>query len=442
MGRHLHLDCFSGIAGDMALGALVELGADPARIEAELRKLPLAGWTLEFEKRDVGHAVFGTGLVVRVDGEEVGHLPGPTHGHDHAHDHGHDHAHDHDHDHAHDHDRAHDHDHAHDHAHAHRHYAEIAAMIDAAGFAPRVRDRAQAMFLRIAEAEAKIHATTIEAVAFHEVGAVDSIIDIVGAAIALEELQVDSVSSSPIPVGRGFTWSQHGRIPVPAPATVEILRGVPCYDGGLESELTTPTGATIVATLADFFTRFPEIIVQAVGLGAGKKRFADRPNMVRAVLGELSSGAAEVVVQVSANIDDQNAEELAWAADQLRGVDGVLDVWTAAIGMKKGRQGHTLSCLCRPSAEATVVEQMFRETSTLGVRISEQRRTVLARRVETVDTAYGPIRVKLGLSGERVVNMAVEADDCERAALEASAPLKLVRQAAAAAATARFGGRG
>ena len=220
---HLHLDLISGLAGDMMLGALVELGADAEEIVRQLRLLPLSEWRAEFVKRDVGHAIFGTGVVVV------------------------DLAHEHDH----------DHDHDHTHSHGHTHYSAIKSMIEQSSLTDSIKRRAIAIFEPIARAEARMHDTSIDDVAFHEVGAVDSIVDIVGCAIALDLLSVETLTATPVPLGRGFTHSQHGRIPVPAPATLAMLEGVPCVASGLTVELVTPTGAGILAGLVDDYLEMP-----------------------------------------------------------------------------------------------------------------------------------------------------------------------------------------
>jgi uncharacterized protein (TIGR00299 family) protein len=400
---HLHLDCFSGIAGDMMLGALIDLGAAPDAVEQQLRKLDLADWSIDFPRIDAGHAIVGTGVHV--------------------------------------HDNAHHHDHDDHHHHGHRHYVDIVALIDGAGLPPQVARRAQAVFARIAEAEAKVHGLSIDDVHFHEVGAVDSIVDIVGVAIALELLRVDTISASQVPLGSGFTESQHGRIPVPVPATLECLRGIPCYDSGLKVELVTPTGAGILAALATEFGPMPAMSPDRIGYGAGARKHADRPNVLRAILGRRGSIAgltSDPVWEIAANLDDQTPEEVAHAVDQLWAA-GVLDVWLTPLIMKKGRQGQCLSVLCRPDQKADVIRTILRETTTLGVRMATRERAILDRETVPIQTPYGEIRFKVGRGSDgEIWNLAPEADDCVRAAEASGVPLKMVRQVAIAEAVKRL----
>lgn len=308
--RIAYLDCFSGLSGDMLLAALVDAGADRGRIEQELRKLPLGPFRLEW-KTVVKKGVSALKLDV-VDEEQerarelkklpvlAGHHHGHgDHGHEHDHghhhhdhghhhhDHGHHHDHDHHHDHAHHHNHGHhhDHDHHHDHGHHHRRYKEIAEMIDAAELAPRVAARAQAVFEKIAVAEAKIHNVPVETVHFHEVGALDSIVDVVGIALALEELEIDQLYAGPVPTGNGYVRCDHGLYPVPAPATLEMLKGIPLRRTDIQKELTTPTGAGVAAALVREFGPLPAMTVEAIGYGAGTRDLPDQPNVLRVLIG-------------------------------------------------------------------------------------------------------------------------------------------------------------
>ncbi|USG66801.1 LarC family nickel insertion protein [Brevibacillus ruminantium] len=293
--RIAYLDCFSGISGDMLLAALVDAGASRENIERELRKLPLGDFRMEW-KKVVKKGVSALKLDV-VDEEleklksfktlpvlSIGHSH--HHDHDHSHDHGH-HHHDHDHSHDHGYHHHHDHDHSHDHSHHHRRYSEIAAMIDAADFSPRVTARAQAIFAKIAVAEAKIHDVPVETVHFHEVGALDSIVDVVGIALALEELQIDQVYSGPVPTGNGYVRCDHGLYPVPAPATMEMLKGIPLRSTEIQKELTTPTGAGVAAGIVQEFGPLPAMTVEAIGYGAGTRDLPDQPNVLRVLVGTL-----------------------------------------------------------------------------------------------------------------------------------------------------------
>ena len=409
MGKHLHLDCFSGIAGDMLLGALVELGADPRKIEEALRSIELGEWSIQFSREDAGHAMHGTSVRV-IDADHVQGQPSHS-----------------------------DHDHHHSHDHSHRHYADILKTLEAANLSQRALSMAKAIFDPIARAEAKVHNTTVDVVAFHEVGAVDSIVDIAGCAVALDLLDITSVSASPIPLGHGFTKSQHGRIPVPAPATLECLAGVPCYDSGLTVELVTPTGAGIIAGLVGQFTHFPTMVVERIGYGAGTRKHDDRPNLLRAILGQRNVALGEEEVwELSANIDDQTSEELAYAASVIREA-GALDCWITPITMKKGRQAVCLSVLCHAADRENLIRLVLRETTSLGVRIARRTRCVLTREFVQVETPYGPISIKLGRGEDGSVwNVAVEAADCERAATTHGVALKQVRAAATSAAAHLF----
>jgi pyridinium-3,5-bisthiocarboxylic acid mononucleotide nickel chelatase len=299
--RIAYLDCFSGISGDMLLAALVDAGADRGRIERELRKLPLGPFRLEW-KTVVKKGVSALKLDV-VDEEqerarELKKLPvlaarqhkHGDHASGHGHEHDHDHDHDHDHHHGHHHDHHHDHGHHHhgdDHSHAHHHrrYKKIAEMIEAAELAPRVAARAQAVFEKIAVAEAKIHNVPVETVHFHEVGALDSIVDVVGIALALEELEIDQLYAGPVPTGNGYVRCDHGLYPVPAPATMEMLKGIPLRRTDIQKELTTPTGAGVAAALVREFGPLPAMTVEAIGYGAGTRDLPDQPNILRVLIG-------------------------------------------------------------------------------------------------------------------------------------------------------------
>ena len=376
----------------MTLGALVELGASSTELESLLRDLPLADWSVEFAKTNGGHGIFGTGVRVSCDRDDD---------------------------------------------HHHTRYEDIVRLISDSGLNDRVKQSASSIFAVIAAAEAKVHNCDVKDVSFHEVGAIDSIVDIIGVSIALDLLDIDTVSATPVPLGHGFVKSQHGRIPVPAPATLECLAGVPCYDSGLDVELVTPTGAGILAGLVSSFTRFPAMTVERVGYGAGTRKHADRPNVLRAVLGQTAawlSVAEEQVWEIQANIDDQTPEEIAYVLSALRD-NRACDAWTAPISMKKGRAGHLLACLCHPHDLAELSRIILTETTTLGIRLSRKTRLVLDRELVSVKTGFGQIQVKVGRNADgQVWNVAVEADDCEAAARRHGVPLKQVRQDAMVAA--------
>ncbi|MGG3449054.1 LarC family nickel insertion protein [Domibacillus aminovorans] len=283
----LYFDCFSGMSGDMVIGALLDAGADPVKMEAELKKLQMEEeYTLSW-KKVVKNGITATKFDVKLTAE-ISHSHAHDHDHTHSHDHSHDHDHTHSHDHSHDHEHTHSHHHSHDqhHHHAHRSYKDIVEMIKVAGFNEEVTRMSLAIFKKIGEAEGHIHSMPLEKVHFHEVGAVDSIIDIIGAAILIDQMGITSIKSSPIPVGTGNIQIDHGVYPVPAPATLEMLKGVPIAKSDIRFELTTPTGAAIASVLADAFCSMPSMTIDAIGYGAGTKTFKDHPNVLRVVIGK------------------------------------------------------------------------------------------------------------------------------------------------------------
>jgi pyridinium-3,5-bisthiocarboxylic acid mononucleotide nickel chelatase len=376
-----YFDCFSGISGDMVLGALVDAGADLDRLEAELRRLPVAGWKIRAEKVRRG-AVAAT--KVHVETEEH---------------------------------------------HPHRSLEEILRLIDAAQFPPRIAERARGIFRRLGEAEAKVHAIPVEQVHFHEVGAVDAIVDIAGAAVGFELLGVESFAASALNLGGGRVETAHGMLPVPAPATAELVRGLACYSSGIERELVTPTGAAIVATLAGRSGPLPAMTVEAVGWGAGSAELKEQPNVLRLFIGGAAEERAarwnERITVIEANVDDMNPQLYGYFAERAMAA-GALDVFAAPVQMKKNRPGTLLTVLCEPGAAERLVELVFRETTTIGVRVQEARRRALDREFVTVETPLGPVRMKVARVKGRVENVAPEYDDCRRIAEERGVPLKQV----------------
>ena len=293
-----------------------------------------------------------------------------------------------------------------------------------------VKKRALAIFARLAEAEAEVHGMAPADVAFHEVGAVDSIVDIVGVAIGLEALGITRLTCSPLPLGRGFVTCQHGRIPIPAPATLELLRGLPIESSDLKFELVTPTGAAIVAALVDDFCTLPSFRLQRVGYGAGTRRLPDRPNMLRVLLGEVEKKTdGEPLLQVEVNLDDLSPEILAYAMEKLL-AEGARDVWVTPVQMKKGRSGHCLGLLCTRPQLAFVQEILFRETSTLGFRYFPVSRHVMTRQTTEIETSFGLISIKTGDYNGETVLFAPEFEDCRAAAEKYGVPLKEVYTAA------------
>ncbi|HEX6025419.1 MAG TPA: nickel pincer cofactor biosynthesis protein LarC [Solirubrobacter sp.] len=373
--RTLYIDCIGGVAGDMLLGALLDAGA---RVE-----LPIPGITLETGRAE-RHGVTATTVTVR----------GPA-------------------------------------APPHRHWASIRDEIDALGLPERARERAQETFRRLAVAEGKIHGVDPETVHFHEVGAVDAVGEVVGVALALESLGIDRVECSPLPVGRGFVDAAHGRLPLPAPAALELLRGAPLEGTSLRTELVTPTGAALVAALTAKFGSLPRMTLEGVGYGAGSRDLEERPNLVRVMVGtDATSGDVSLI---EANLDDL-IPELAPDAAEACFAAGALDVWTAPAQMKRGRPGFVISALARPDRERAVAEAMLRQTSTLGVRIAHLDRIELERSSRTVEVAGEPVRVKVGRLDGRVVNLAPEHADCERAARITGESVKTIWAKALAAA--------
>lgn len=408
--RILYYDCQAGISGDMNLAAMIDLGVDPDFLRAELSKLGLdAEFSLRVT-RDARNGITGTRVDVVLAGQQ------PT-DHDHQHEH---HAHDHDHGHGHHH---HDHGHEHHHDHGQRNLAAIEAIIEASGLDEDVRRTSLAIFGRIAAAEAKVHGKPVEEVHFHEVGAVDSIVDIVGAAICFHALGVDAVWASPLELGGGFVRCAHGVIPVPAPATVEITAGIPTTRGAVREETATPTGAAILATLADRFTATPKMTVAKTGYGVGH-RVTELPNLLRVHLAE--AGAADWSVSearlLQCNIDDMTAELLGAVMETLMAA-GAMDVHFTPILMKKNRPATCLSLLCAAADEDRFKELLFRHTTTLGIKSLPLEKTFLATTFTTLPTPLGPVRLKNALLGGTVLRSKPEFEDCRALAREHNIPL-------------------
>ena len=423
-GLHLHFEPSSGIAGDMAVAALVDLGVPPSVVTTAVKAMGVRGLRVAFGKRKRG-AFVGKSFEVSWPGKHV-------HAHERAH-----HHHDHDHDHAHVDAHAHDHD-------DHRDYAEVKRLLKRARLDADARALAGDIFERIAEVEAKLHGTKIDRVAFHEVGAYDSIADVVGVAAAIAYLAPASIGSLPPVVGTGRVHTAHGPVPVPAPATAALLTGIPIVPEG-EGELTTPTGAAILAAVVDRFGALPPLALRATGYGAGTKDFHDRPNVLRAVVGELLGApdvaAAPEVLLLEANIDDMSGELVAPLFDALAEA-GAVDVWSAPILMKKGRPALQVSALAPPDAAPAVERAFFRNSTTLGLRRRRLERVVLARSFIKVTTKYGPVRAKLAALDGEVLGAHPEFEDCRRLAGRAGVPVREVVAAAAAAARAWLTVRG
>jgi len=437
--RIAYLECFSGISGDMFLGALVDAGVSAALLEKTVAALNV-GARLEISKV-LRNGISATKVDVWIsdrekdrprDGESTFHEEAHAHEHSHAHEHQHDGS-SHHHEHGHEHpveesDRYHHDEQAHG-----RHLSEIRQIISASAIDPRGKARALAIFQALGEAEAKIHNVPIEKIHFHEVGAVDAIVDIVCAAVASETLQIDEWICSPVNVGGGTVQCAHGRLPVPAPAVVELLKGVPVYSTGIDKELTTPTGAAIIKALVKRFGTVPSYKIQAAGYGAGTREFSGHANVLRVTVGESVETAKpatpEIISVLEANIDDLNPQVFGYVMDKLLEA-GALDVFGTPVQMKKNRPGMLLTVLARTGDAHGLAKIVFAETTTLGIRMREERREVLVRRAETVQTKWGEVHMKIANLNGSVTNYAPEYEDCRRIAMERGVPLKSVMQEA------------
>jgi hypothetical protein len=371
----LYFDCFSGISGDMTLAALLDLGLPRSLLMEELKKLGLENYSLEVSAGN-RNGIAALSLEVRV---------GP-------------------------------------HEEPHRHFSDIQTVIEKSSLAPGIKETSLAIFRRLAEAEARVHRKKVEEVHFHEVGAIDSIVDIVGTAIGIHYFRPDRVFASELPMGRGFVQCQHGRLPLPAPATLEILKGYPTKSVEVEGELVTPTGAAIVAALSSPSSSFPALTIEKIGYGMGKKEFPDRPNLLRLVLGESSDAyQMDRAIVLESNIDDMNPEFYEHLMDRLF-QKGALDVALAPLQMKKNRPGTLLRVIAEEKDAEALADLILQESTTLGVRSYPVKRKKLPREVREVETRYGKIRVKV--SGG--VRFQPEYDDCRRIALEKGVPIQEV----------------
>ncbi|QNI30302.1 nickel pincer cofactor biosynthesis protein LarC [Alloacidobacterium dinghuense] len=415
-----YLECFAGISGDMLLGALMDVGVSQSLLEETARALNI-GASLRFSSVDrSGIAATKVDVLDAASGEIAEHRPS----HDHHHSH-------HDHSHSHDHDPHHEDKHVHG-----RSWKQIRELIENAQLALDARALALRAFELLAQAEAKIHSVPVETVHFHEVGAVDTITDIVCAAVGLCSLGLDMWYASAVNVGSGFVQCAHGLFPVPAPATAELLKGIPTYSAGIQKELTTPTGAAILKALGCSFVDVPVITTEAIGYGAGTRNPKDFPNVLRLSIGD-STGArktsGERVSVLECAVDDATPQLLAHTMERVL-EEGALDVMCAPVVMKKGRMGSLLTVLCRPDRREALEELLLRETTTLGLRVREEDRVILTRRFVEVETAYGAIRVKIGSRNGEDLNWMPEYEDCARAAREHGVPLKQVMQSVLSAA--------
>jgi uncharacterized protein (TIGR00299 family) protein len=398
VSRIVYFDCASGAAGDMILGALVDLGFPLDTLRSELAKVPVKGFRLESRR------VQRSGLqATKVDVVVEPHPGEASHGHSHGT------------------------------AQAHRGLSEILDIIDRSGLEPALKDRSALLFRKLAEAEAAVHGTTAEAVHFHEVGAIDAIVDIIGGVVGLAWLHADRFVASALNVGTGTVKMSHGTFAVPPPATARLVQGVPVYGAG-EGELLTPTGALLVTGHALSYGALPLMRPQAMGHGAGTRENPGRPNVLRLVVGEegLEAPDSDVVLVLEAEVDDMSPQLCPPLMDRLL-ASGAIDVYFTAVQMKKGRPGLLISVLCAPDHREMLEEVLFAETTTLGVRHQQWQRTVLRRDTVTVATAYGPVRIKVGWRSGRIYNAQPEFDDCSGAAKTRGVPVKEVWAAALAA---------
>lgn len=391
-GNAIYLDCFAGISGNMLLGALIDAGVPEELLRAELAKLPVHGYQLHISRVDKG-GITAVYLDVKVD-EAV---------------------------------------------HEHRNLADILAIIEQAPLKAAVKATSKAIFTRLAQAEAKVHGVPVDEIHFHEVGAVDSIVDIVGAAWALDYLGITRIYAAKLHVGSGFVQCCHGRIPVPAPATAELLHGIPYEAGEIAKELVTPTGAAILATLGNGFGSKPAgFVSRKIGYGAGTWELAI-PNVLRLYYGEISESqeaepagnkpAAAAYMVIETNIDDQTPEIYGYVMDRLFAA-GALDVWLTPIVMKKNRPANTLSVLVPPACQAAVTEIIFQETTAIGMRFYPVERSMADREFMIVGLPWGEVKVKISSCQGKICNVAPEYEDCRKIAEQSGMPLKVIQQLA------------
>jgi len=481
-GRILHLDTFSGMAGNMFAAAMIDLGLRRKDLESDLAALgvphalkisrvqrgALAARYFEVLVPGVGRdrGRGSAGKEKKKGKKKDGSARDQLHSHDHDHAHDSDHTHTHDSDHIHTHDTDHTHTHDPDHVHddpgaggpdrshapppdhgphgphgGHEHgrsYVEIADLLRAAPLRDAVRDRALAIFEALGRAEARVHGVSLDDVHFHEVGAVDAIVDVTSAAIAVDRLGVDRVTATPVALGHGTVETAHGRLPLPAPATLELLKGMPTVPAHVAWETVTPTGAAILRVLVDEFVTLPAMTIERVGIGAGNDRPGPMPNVLRAVLGTEASGPSRDRISViETNLDDLVPEHFDHLMERLF-ESGALDVSIQHVQMKKNRPGFLVRVLARPSDRDGLARMLFAESTAIGVRHFEAERLVLERESRRVETPYGRVRVKLVRGIDGTLQISAEYDDCKRAARKAGAPLREVVRVVEEAARSAF----
>ena len=417
--KTLYLECAMGAAGDMLTAALLELTGDRQAFLDKMNTIGLPGVRVVAEE-SVKCGITGTHIRVTVDGAEEESADAEEHHHHHVHDH--EHPHEHDHDHGQPHDEAHEHEYSHGHHH-HASAADIEALIDGLDVSERVKKDAKAVYGLIAEAESKVHGRPVREIHFHEVGTLDAVADVVGVCLLMEALSPDQVIVSPVHTGSGHVHCAHGILPVPAPATALILQGIPSYGGQVRGELCTPTGAALLRCFASGFGDRPVMTVEKIGYGMGKKDF-ERANCVRAFLGE-SEGQREIISKLECNLDDMTGEEIGFAMEQLFAA-GAFEVYTQPVGMKKSRPGVLLTVICSTEEADRLAGEMMKHTTTLGIRRQDLSRYVLKRKVETVDTPCGKVRVKYA-SGMGVTRSKAEYEDLAALAREKNVSLNDIR---------------
>jgi len=442
-----YLDCFSGISGDMLLGALVDAGVPMSLLQETVRALNV-GAEITVARVD-RNGISATKVDVIVGGvkdmpreeflaqkhdhehsHEHTHADGTTHSHPHA-----DKAHSHEHSHEHTHADGTEHSHPHEHGHSHEHRGlkEIRAIINHAQIPAGAKKRALQAFQLLGEAEAKIHNKDVETIHFHEVGSVDAIVDIVCGAVAAEYLKIDQWVCSPLNVGSGTVECAHGTLPVPAPATLELLKDAPIYSGAIQKELVTPTGAAMVRSLATRFGSMPKMKIEGAGYGAGARNFPGAANVLRVTIGEslekeLTTPQDNIMV-IEANLDDMSPQVFGYVIDRLLEA-GALDAFGTPVQMKKSRPGTVLTVLTRTEDAQRIAQIIFAETTTIGLRMRQEMRHTLAREYESVQTPWGGVRIKVARLNGKVTNFAPEYEDCREIAADHSVPLKTVLQEA------------
>ncbi|HKG78751.1 MAG TPA: nickel pincer cofactor biosynthesis protein LarC [Pyrinomonadaceae bacterium] len=379
--KTLYFDCFAGASGDMILGAMVAAGVNPDFLREQLSLLPLSGFSVNFERVNRS-GLSATYARVETASEDK-----------------------------------------------HRHLADIKEIIEQSGLSEKVKQRAVQIFTRLAEAEARVHNEPVDHVHFHEVGALDAILDVIGAAICFDYLKIDRFMCSPLHVGSGMVKMAHGCFPIPPPAVAELLKGVPFYAGDVKGELLTPTGAAIITTVCNDYGPIPQMTTESTGYGAGTREYPDFPNVLRVFVGETSLATDERLWMIETNLDDASPQIIGHVMDRVL-ESGALDCFFTPVQMKKNRPGVLLSVLCGPDEKEGLMKLLFMETTTLGIRSYEVGRRALERSAVRVETQYGPIDVKVAHLDGRVVNEMPEFEQCREAATKANVPLKSVEEAA------------